>query len=315
MAYQQQINKPAATDYAPIALFVYGRAEHTRRTLEALRANKLAEASDLFIFSDGAKNEAATAKITDVRALLRQITGFRTVTIIERDQNYGLANSIVDGVTTLCARFGQVIVVEDDLLTSPGFLTYMNLGLNRYADSPKVFQVAAYNLCGNLPGANDAFFLPFCSSWGWATWSRAWKIWDAEGSGFERLQTDRDLRYRFDLNGSYPYYRMLCDQRQKKNNSWAIRWYLSIFLSDGLTLYPRNSLVENIGFDGSGEHCGKETSNVTRSFDSSPQILPATIETSVSDYIKTCDFLRKSGNTTRINPLAIIRHVLKWLKN
>lgn len=315
MAYQQQIDKPAVIDYAPIALFVYGRAEHTRRTLEALRSNELAEASDLFIFSDGAKNEAATAKVTDVRALLRQITGFRTVTIIERDQNYGLAKSIVDGVTTLCARFGRVIVVEDDLLTSPTFLTYMNLGLNRYADSPKVFQVAAYNLCGNLPGTNDAFFLPFSSSWGWATWSRAWAIWDAEGSGFERLQSDKSIRYQFDLNGSYPFFRMLCDQRLKKNDSWAIRWYLAVFLAGGLVLYPRKSLVENIGFDGSGEHCGNETSDVTRSFDSPPQNLPAVAETSVSDYIDTCKFLRKGGSTAGSGPQSLIRRISKWLKN
>ena len=301
--------------YAPVALFVYGRADHTRKTLDALRDNTQARLSDLFIYSDGAKNEAARQNVAAVRDLIRNVGGFKSVTVIEREVNLGLAKSIVDGVTTLCARYGRVIVVEDDLLTSTQFLAYMNLCLDRYAENEKVFQVAAYNLCGQLSGNDDAFFMPFCSSWGWGTWSRAWRAWNENGDGFELLEKDKQLRHRFDLNGSYPYFQMLLDQRQNRNNSWAIRWYLSVFLAQGLVLYPRKSLVENIGFDGSGEHCGIEESSTSRSHDYLPSKLPIEPETSLTDFEQTCRFLLQKSRSARPGPYSVIRRALKWLKN
>jgi hypothetical protein len=188
-------------------------------------------------------------------AYIRIIAGFKSVTIIERDTNYGLARSIIDGVTSLCEQYGRVIVLEDDLITSPHFLTFMNDGLTRYKAEDRVMQIAGYMFPINLDLEEDALFLPFTSSWGWATWERAWRCFDAMGAGYQRLLEDQSLRRAFDLNGKYGYFRMLESQLSGETDSWAIRWYLSVFLMGGLILYPKKTLVSNMGFDGSGVNC------------------------------------------------------------
>lgn len=254
---------------APIALFVYNRPRHTRETVEALLKNAEAENSDLFIFSDAAKHEGAQAAVNEVREYIRQIAGFKTVTIVEREKNWGLANSVIDGVTRLCNEHGRVIVLEDDLRVSPHFLAYMNAGLQRYQNNENVMQIAGYMFPAKLELEDDALFLPFISSWGWATWSRAWDKFDPSASNFSLLKNDKKKIKEFNLGGKYDYFRMLKSQQDGKTNSWAIRWYLSVFYLKGLTLYPKKTLVENLGFDGTGENCivsGIETSELDINF-------------------------------------------------
>jgi len=154
-------------------------------------------------------------------------------------------------------EFGKVIVLEDDLVISPYFLGYMNHALNLYADRYQVMQISGHMFPVNLQADTDAIFLPFTTSWGWATWERAWRSFDADSRSYFRLKNNKNLRYQFNLNGSYSYFNMLEDQLNGKIDSWAIRWYLSVFMQRGLTLYPTKSLLSNIGFDGSGTHCGK----------------------------------------------------------
>lgn len=240
---------------APIALFVYNRPRHTRETVEALLKNAEAENSDLFIFSDAAKHEGTEAAVNEVREYMRQITGFKTVSIVEREKNWGLANSIIDGVTKLCNEHGRVVVLEDDLRVSPHFLAFMNEALERYQNNKNVMQIAGYMFPANLEMEDDALFLPFISSWGWATWSRAWDKFDVSASNFNLLKNDKKKIKEFNLDGNYDYFKMLKSQQEGKTNSWAIRWYLSVFYLKGLTLYPKKTLVENLGFDGTGENC------------------------------------------------------------
>lgn len=246
-------------DYAPIALFVYKRPLHTLRTLEALMANYGAEKSHLYIFSDGSKKDAdaeTLKNILEVRSVIRQKQWCRSVTFIESDSNKGLSGSIISGTTELVEEFGKVIVVEDDLVTSPYFLSYMNDALDRYAESEKVMQISGYQFPILITRPCDALFLPLTTSWGWAVWRRSWKYFDPEAKGYEKLVSDAAGKERFNLDGAYDYAQMLAMQMMGKVDSWAIRWYLSVFLHDGLVLYPRTTLVSNIGFDNSGENCG-----------------------------------------------------------
>jgi hypothetical protein len=240
---------------APIALFVYNRPGHTRLTVEALLANTVATQTPLHVFSDAPRNESASLAVAEVRSYIRSIAGFKSVTIIERNTNFGLARSIIDGVTRLCQEYGRVIVVEDDLVTSPYFLEYMNSALDKYEEEEKVMQIAGYMFPGKIDAIEDALFLPFISSWGWATWKRAWEYFDPNSQGYDALSNDDALRDRFNLAGHYDYFKMLQAQRLGKSDSWAIRWYLSVFLRNGLALYPRITLVRNMGFDGSGVNC------------------------------------------------------------
>ncbi|MCX6712806.1 MAG: glycosyltransferase [Candidatus Vogelbacteria bacterium] len=237
---------------APIALFVYNRLDHTRRTVEALAKNQLAKESDLFIFSDAAKDKAGTVRVTQIRDYIKNISGFRSVTIVERPENWGLAHSITSGVTELVEKFDRVIVLEDDLVTSPHFLSFMNDGLELYADTDTVAEIHGYVY--PVDGLPETFFIKGADCWGWATWKRAWKYYEPDGVKLLTELKKRRLTREFDFDGNYPYTMMLENQIMKVNDSWAVRWYASCFLAGKLTLYPGRSLVVNIGMDDSGEN-------------------------------------------------------------
>lgn len=242
---------------APITIFVYNRPVHTRQTVEALQKNELAKDSDLIIYSDAPKKAEAAPEVFEVRKYIREIGGFKSIKIIEREKNWGLANSIIDGVTSVVNEYGRIIVLEDDLVVTPHFLEFMNLALDKYQDEQQVIQVSGYMFPVKLKVKEDALFLPLTTSWGWATWQRAWRLFDPDAKGYAQVKEDLALRKRFNLDGSYDYFSMLEDQLAGRVDSWAIRWYCTTFLLCGLTLYPRQSLIFNTGFDGSGTHGAK----------------------------------------------------------
>ena len=241
--------------FAPIALFVYSRFEHTKRTVDALLKNILVEESDLFIFSDSDKNPSTADAVQEVRAYIKTIVGFKSVSIVERDRNLGLANSIIDGVTQLCNQYGRVVVLEDDMVTSPYFLIYMNEALDRYEKDERVISIHGY-VYPVAPSLPEAFFLRGADCWGWATWQRGWAHFNPDGKALLHELKHRKLLRAFDFDGSYPYSKMLEAQIKGTNDSWAVRWYASAYLANKLTLYPGRSLVHNIGNDSSGTHCG-----------------------------------------------------------
>lgn len=240
---------------SPILLFVYNRPAHTRRCIESLSRNSLAVESELFIYADGAKDQTVSDEVEEVRQYIRSIQGFKKVTFIERNENWGLAKNIIDGVSTQVKKYGKVIVLEDDLVVAPHFLRFMNDALETYQDEPKVGHIQACDFTqdASLP---DTFLIKWTGSWGWATWERAWKHFNPNGKELLQELEARKLTYTFDFNGKYGFTRMLRRQIEGKNNSWAIRWNASLFLKDILSLNVGRSLVQNEGFDGSGTNCG-----------------------------------------------------------
>jgi hypothetical protein len=249
-----------STQLAPIALFVYNRAEHTRRTVESLRKNELAHRTDLFVFADGARTQAAAAAVLEVRRYVRSIEGFRSVTIIERERNLGLANSVIKGVTQLCDEFGRVIAVEDDLLTAPDFLTFMNCALERYEDERRIFSVSGYNFAVKAPERYpyDAFCSYRTSSWGWGTWKNRWEKANWGVPNYARFCSDKNLQRSFNRGGE-DLSRILALQMARRIDSWSIRWDYVHFQHDAVSLLSTISKVYNIGFDGSGIHCRRKT--------------------------------------------------------
>jgi len=239
---------------APVAVFAYARPDHLRATLDALAANELAERTELVIFSDAPKDDAARDAVRQARAVARAATGFAAVRVVERERNYGLADSIVDGVTALTKSHGRVIVLEDDIVTAPCFLRYMNQALERYADQDRVMHVAAHMFDIDPAGLPEAFFLGHSSCWGWATWKRAWDHFSRDADAFVRAGTPQDV-HRFNLDGAYDYWGQLLANRDGRLKTWAVYWYASVYSKGGLCLHPRASLVENIGHDGSGANC------------------------------------------------------------
>ncbi len=240
---------------APILLFVYNRPQHVRRTVEALKNNTLAADSELFIYSDAARDAEQVPLVNEVRAYIHTIQGFKAIHYIERETNWGLAKSIIDGVTTQINVFEKVIVLEDDLITAPYFLQFMNDALEVYKDEEAVGHIQGCDFT-QAPYLPDTFLIRWTGSWGWATWKRAWKFFNPDGKALLKELEERGLTYTFDFNGKYGYTRMLRRQIEGKNNSWAIRWNASLFLRGILSLNVGKSLVQNEGFDGSGTNCG-----------------------------------------------------------
>lgn len=241
--------------YAPILLFAYNRPQHLKRTVEALLRNQLAAESELYIYADAPKTAEDEDNVKQVRQVIHAVTGFKQVHITERDTNWGLARSIIHGVTEQVERHGRVIVLEDDLVVAPHFLEFMNDALETYKDEPRVGHIQACDFTQD-PTLPDTFLIKWTGSWGWATWQRAWKHFNPDGQALLNELERRKLTRRFDFNGRYGYTRMLRRQIAGQNNSWAIRWNASLFLDDILSLNVGRSLVQNTGFDGSGTNCG-----------------------------------------------------------
>lgn len=243
---------------APVALFVYNRPEHTKTTLEALARNVLADRTHLHIFSDGPKHETERAKVEDVRRIARAVSGFASVRIVEREQNLGLANSVITGVTEALESHTKIVVVEDDLITTPQFLTYMNAALTHYRDNPHVFSVTGHNFpATSLPIPPrykwDTFAAYRCSSWSWGTWPDRWARVDWSMSYYDKFIHDKKAQKAFSRGGP-DMIQLLELQREGKIDSWAIRFCYAHFAHNMYCIYPVKSLVKNIGLDDSGTH-------------------------------------------------------------
>lgn len=231
---------------APIALFVYNRPWHTKQTVEALAKNSLASESELYIFSDAPKDEIAVVAVNEVRNYIREVEGFRKIEIIEQPINKGIEASEIEGITEIINKFGKIIVLEDDLYTSAGFLKFINDGLNIYQNT-NVFSVNGFMFPIGAT-ITESFLCPLgTTSWGWGTWKNKWDLLE---KGFEYkniIASNSIIRDRFNFGG-YNYLSIL------EMETWDIRWYYTSFIRNGLGLFPSKSLIKNIGFDGSGVH-------------------------------------------------------------
>ncbi len=292
---------------APVVLFVFKRPEHTKSTIKSLAANPEAKDTDLFIFSDGGRNEDEKREVNEVREIISRLEGFRSVHHFYSDKNKGLARSIIDGVTALFQEHNEIIVLEDDMEVAPSFLSYMNFNLELYKDDPKVASVHAYcyPLKEKLP---DFFFMRGADCWGWATWKRAWNLFEESGEKLLQELTEKKLLDEFDYYGAASKVRMLKNQIDGKVDSWAIRWDASIFLNEMLTLYPGKSLLKNIGADGGGTHTKSTKIFNVDDFDSLPKLVKIPVEENTLSKKAFSNFYLRSK---RLNPLVRIIFFLK----
>ncbi|MHA8072232.1 glycosyltransferase [Aquirufa ecclesiirivi] len=241
--------------FAPIVVFIYNRPHYLKETLEALTKNEEAKESTLYIYCDGPKVDADQVeldKIAAARAVAREKQWCKEVRIIESDTNKGLSKAIIFGVNEIIEKYGRIIVLEDDLVTSPYFLNYINTALNKYENDDKVISVVGFNypikFKDDFP---ETYFIKNADCLGWATWKRGWDLFEADASSLIQQLEDKKLVKEFNFNDQYPYIRMLKLVAECKVNSWAIRWYASSFVHNKLTLFPKKSLVRHIGNEGS----------------------------------------------------------------
>lgn len=295
--------------YAPIALFVYKRPNHLKRVVDSLLKNKAVSESELFIFSDGPKMEEDVGSVSEVRDYIETIDGFKKVNLIKRNRNLGLANSLISGVSEVISLYSQVIVLEDDIVVGPNFLEYMNEALRRYEKSEEVACIHGWNY--PIKGKSSAtFFLKGADCWGWATWKRAWVLFETDGKKLLNRIESLGLIREFDLVGAYPYTQMLKDQINGKNNSWAIRWHASMFCENKYTLHPFVSQVLNIGLDNSGTHCPdiNETFYQNNNLNHRITEFPDTIEENQKTKKEIIRYLRKA------NQIGLRSSILNFIK-
>jgi GT2 family glycosyltransferase len=242
---------------APVVVFVFNRFLHTTRTISFLKENELAIESDLIVFSDGPRNNADIKEIKKIREYINSVTGFKSIKLISRDVNIGLARNIIEGVSSIVEQYGNVIVLEDDMEVAPNFLTFMNKALIQYEKEKKIWHIGAWNedVFGEYETCADAVCWRFMNCWGWATWEDRWSHFVKNPKELIDSFSDEDI-YRFNLNGANNFWDQVVNNMNGKINTWAIFWYATIFKNSGLCLNAFHSLVKNIGLDGSGVHCG-----------------------------------------------------------
>lgn len=245
---------------APIILFVYNRPEHTKKTVDALKLNHLSSESLLFIFSDGNKNEENRKAVEEVRSYISTISGFKEIKIILREKNFGLAISVISGVTEVIEKFGKAIVLEDDIVTSPYFLKFMNEALDFYKADESIFTISGYNFPIKIPKdyTYQIYISPRLSSWGWATWKDRWEKVDWNLSEDTFLKNKKLLNSLLDKAGK-DLAPMLLKSVEGKTSSWAVRFAYTQIKSEACCLFPVKSFIKNIGADSTGTNFNRNT--------------------------------------------------------
>lgn len=249
-------------DYAPIVAFAYNRPRHIQTMLTSLQQNDLADKSDLFVFCDGPKSDATVEdlkKIQEVRSYVHSVTGFKNIQIIEREKNVGLDPSEIEAITDVISHYGKIIVLEDDLVLNKFFLRFMNDALECYKMKKNVFQVSGFadnlDCLQKMPsGGVYASFRP--ESLGWGTWKDRWDLnhWNEKEYDIILHPTKRKIR-KFNRGGE-DLYPMLIEKLKGRTDAWDIRWGNTMYENNALCVRPNRSLLYNIGFDGTGVHCG-----------------------------------------------------------
>ena len=237
-------------DCAPVAIFTYIRFKKLKKIINQLKKNELSKKTDIFFFSDAAKNDSELKKVDKVRKYLKKIEGFKKKTIIFRNKNLGNGTNIIKGVNEVFKRYNKIIVLEDDLDIGENFLTFMNNCLHKYNKNKKIWHVGGWTYDINIKNEYDIFFSGVMNCWGWATWKDKWKFFEKKPEKLiNYFNKDYNKKNKFNLNGRINYYNQILRNDNKRINTWAVFWYAQIFKNKGLCISPNISLVKNDGFD------------------------------------------------------------------
>jgi hypothetical protein len=243
---------------APVIVFAYNRPKHLMQTLTALMKNSKSIDSDLYIYCDGPKKLSDELQIKKIIEIISNLKGFKKIVLINRKINLGLSNSIILGVSEVIEEYGKAIVVEDDVVVSKNFLSYMNNALDTYEYRSDIFSITGYNY--NLKYSDehlgqDSYLSYRSSPWGWGTWSDRWAKVDWNLNDLSSFKKSNLEIAKFEKAGKDLMY-MLNLQMKGKINSWSIKFDFAHYVNNATCLHPRVSMVKNIGFDGSGTHKG-----------------------------------------------------------
>jgi hypothetical protein len=292
---------------APILIFSYKRLSHLIKCIDSLKNNFLARETDVYIFSDGPKNENDIEEVDAVRRYLKGLDGFKSINVVCNNVNLGLSRSVINGIESIVGVHDYFIVVEDDLVFSEYFIQFMNNALIEYKNDDVIGCVSGYSFLSGRSNAAELFRLP--SSWGWASWSAKWSLFEKNPNILVAKLNNLKLKKYFDVDGTYPSTKLLLDVSDGKYDSWAIRWDASLVLNRQLTLYPSQSLVNNIGFDSSGTHCNSGSQYLNMKLaDSLPSII---LDEKVEKKETVNAFIKKNKGSRIVRKLASLSYNIK----
>lgn len=249
----------AISHMSPVVIFAFNRPDHLERCLESLRNNKESEHTVFWVFVDGPRNSDDLLKKEMIKKLLNKYEKMMKLKVKYSESNLGLEKSVINGLNEIFLLSERAIIMEDDLVASTFFLEYCNAGLNRYQFDNRVASIHGFSYKFKRP-EEQPYFLKGADCWGWATWRDRWEYFEEDSAKLINQLLGKRLKKKFDLDGAFPYFKMLIRQSRGEVNSWAIRWHASMFLADKLTLYPDRTLINNNGMDGSGTNAGKSKS-------------------------------------------------------
>lgn len=305
---------------APVVIFAYNRFDHLKKVIEALAKNEYADSTNVFVVSDGPKNDDDSIKIAQIRDFLKSVNYFKTLNIIERKTNYGLAKNIIDGVTNVCRKYGKVIVLEDDIVTSRFFLRFMNDALLKYDNKHEVMAVGGYFPVRKLDKKNSCFFLPWATSWGWATWQRTWTQFERNPDKLIKEMNEQDI-FRLNVYGNdKSKWKQVLLNKDNKLFTWAIFFDSLIIKNKGLVALCYPSVCKNIGFDGSGTNCGGTDVDGLKDIASEPiNYFPDNVVEDISASRAFCKFAKKTSRSAfwyyLFRPKKALRRIVKIFRH
>lgn len=260
---------------APIIVFAFNRPKALERLLESLKKNYLFKDSKLFIFIDGYRNKNDTPRVDEAIEVARKFCNENKQNrqIITSQHNKGLATSIITGVSSIIAEYKKAIILEDDLICTPNYLSYINQALDFYENDNRIFSICGYGLKIKKPLGyyGDVYLSGRSSSWGWATWKDRWEEVDWEIRDWEEFVNNKKRQKAFNKNGS-DMYSMLKDYMEGKNNSWAIRFCYNQFKLGKYSVCPFLSKINNEGFGEDATNCKQTFSRFKTEMDTTNQI-------------------------------------------
>jgi hypothetical protein len=249
--------------YAPIVIPTLNRYQHLHRCLLSLCKCKEAIATDLYIALDYPSKESHWMGYNEIKKLLSDFIGFQSITIIERESNYGAQTNLVTAMNQIFETHEHVIITEDDNEFSPNFLDYSNQSLLNYKDNPEVFAICGYNYPVELPKdlKSNMFLWKGYSGWGCAMWK----------DKLEKLSLDIDEVNSFlgnpknikTLNKYSGHYLPALLEIVNKNHMTGDTFVSMYLLKNKMyCLFPTISKVRNYGHDGTGVHGGVLSSGI-----------------------------------------------------
>lgn len=239
---------------APVLVATHTRIDHLKQTISALRLNELASKTHLFIASDAARNEDEEKQVIRVRKYIDSIDGFWAITKIYRQKNFGHFQNFQDATNEVFTAYDKIIKLEDDIVTAPGFLNFMNQGLLQYEHDKRVISISGH-LWEGVIGNKETMLLPAANGWGWAIWKDRFYLNNHDPLlAQEFLDRPRLFLKMCHTNPNLAV--MATSIAKKKLIAGDVSWALYIIKNDKLVLFPGESLVRNIGYDGSGQNCG-----------------------------------------------------------